>query len=94
MNLFKRAKSKDSSTNQAELAEMALKYIHDGVIITDKAGVIKFIGGIPSLQMNLLFPWWTVLLLLAVIYALHMVISILPVTGILSKPPATLAVKE
>lgn len=44
MNLFQRAKGKDKSTDQAELAELALKYIHDGVIITDKGGVIKFIN--------------------------------------------------
>ena len=44
MNLFQRAKGKDKSTDQAELAELALKYIHDGVIITDKSGVVKFIN--------------------------------------------------
>lgn len=61
------------------------------VIIT--SGVIKFIGNIPSLQIGMLFPWWSVLILLAVIYAVHIFISILPVYSILSKPPATLAIK-
>lgn len=57
-------------------------------------GVIKFISSIPSLEIRMVFPWWCVVLLLAVIYLVHMLISILPVYGILSKPPATLAVKE
>lgn len=61
------------------------------VIIT--SGVIKFIGSIPSLGINMLFPWWSVLILLAIIYAIHTIISIMPVYRILSKPPATLTVK-
>ena len=58
------------------------------------SGVIKLIGQIPSLKMGLILPWWSVVILLAAIYAVHGLISILPVYGILSKPPATLAVKE
>lgn len=61
------------------------------VILT--SGIIKFIGSIPSLGISLLFPWWSVLLLLAAIYIIHTIISIVPVYGILSRPPATLAVK-
>ena len=57
------------------------------------SGVIKFIGSIPSLGINMLFPWWSVLILLASIYIVHTIISIMPVYRILSKPPATLAVK-
>lgn len=56
--------------------------------------VIKVISAIPSLQINLLFPWWAVAALLVAIYMVHSLISILPVYGILSQPPATLAVKE
>ena len=56
--------------------------------------VLKLISSIPSLEMNLLFPWWAVLALLASIYVAHSIISILPVYGILSQPPAALAVKE
>lgn len=56
--------------------------------------VIKLISAIPSLQLELLFPWWAVALLLVAIYLVHSLISILPVYGILSQPPATLAVKE
>ncbi len=62
------------------------------VLVT--SGVIKFISSIPSLQISMNFPWWSILLLLVCIYAVHIFISIVPVYGILSKPPATLAVKE
>lgn len=62
------------------------------VLIT--SGVIKVIATIPSLEMGLHFPWWSVMALLVVLYIVHAVISILPVYGILSKPPATLALKE
>lgn len=61
------------------------------VIIT--SSIIKFIGSIPSLGINMLFPWWSVLILLTSIYIVHIIISIMPVYKILSKPPATLAVK-
>ncbi len=58
------------------------------------SGIIKFITSIPSLQINLLFPWWLALVLILVLYILNAVISILPVQGILRKPPAQLAVKN
>ena len=45
MNLLKRiTKPVDAVNNQSAMAEMALKFIHDGVIITDKSGVIQFIN--------------------------------------------------
>lgn len=56
--------------------------------------VIRFISSVPSLEMDLIFPWWSALVLLCLIYGVHILISIMPVYGILSKPPATLAVKE
>ena len=37
--MFKRNNSKNSAVSQAGLAELALKNIHDGVIITDKSGL-------------------------------------------------------
>ena len=42
--MFKHGNTKDSTDDQAGLAELALKNIHDGVIITNKAGVIQFIN--------------------------------------------------
>ena len=44
MSLFKHGKNNNSASDQAILAEMALRSIHDGVIMTDKNGVIKFIN--------------------------------------------------
>lgn len=45
MNLFKRKNVPAHSTdNQSALAETALKFIHDGVIMTDKSGAIRFIN--------------------------------------------------
>ena len=46
MKFFQRQKSTSSTpqTNQSALAEMALHAIHDGVVITDKAGIVKFIN--------------------------------------------------
>ena len=37
-------KPKNSAPSQANLAEIVLKYIHDGVIITDKSGIIQSIN--------------------------------------------------
>lgn len=80
---------------KAYMLEMVLMTCYTSlpaVLIT--SGVIQFISSIPSLEISMIFPWWSVLLLLVVIYAVHMVISIMPVYGILSKPPAALAVKQ
>ena len=46
MNLFKRNNSAETAktANQAAMSEMVLKAIHDGVVITDKNGVIQFIN--------------------------------------------------
>lgn len=79
---------------QSYIIEMSLLTSYTSlpaVLVT--SGVIKFIGSIPSLGINMIFPWWAVLLLIAVIYIIHAAISIVPVYKILSKPPATLAVK-
>lgn len=55
--------------------------------------VLKLVSSIPSLGMELLFPWWMILLLIAAFYLVNMIVSILPVNHILSKPPAKLALK-
>ena len=44
MNLFTSKKSKEPAPSQVGLAEIVLRYIHDGVITTDKAGNIQFIN--------------------------------------------------
>ena len=52
MTLFKRKNSSNSKSTQADLAEAALNTINDGVIITDKAGVIQFINPAAVLMTN------------------------------------------
>ncbi len=62
------------------------------VLIT--SWVLKFISAIPSLEIHLIFPWWVAALLLVALYLVNIIISILPVNHILSKPPAKLALKN
>lgn len=52
MNLFKRNNSTQSSNNHAALAEIALTAIHDGVIITDSKGVVKYINPAAARMTN------------------------------------------
>lgn len=52
MNLFKRNNSASNSDNASALARAALNAIHDGVIITDKNGVIRFINPAASQMTN------------------------------------------
>lgn len=52
MNLFKRNNSASSTNNHAALAEVALAAIHDGVIITDNKGVIRFINPAAAKMTN------------------------------------------
>lgn len=44
MKLFKQFYPKNGANDSAAMAEMVLKVIHDGVIITDKNGVVEFIN--------------------------------------------------
>ncbi|MBR3052480.1 PAS domain-containing protein [Candidatus Saccharibacteria bacterium] len=56
MILFKRdnnAAAKPKTNNQSVLAEVALNAIHDGVIITDKNGVIQFINPAAAQMINI-----------------------------------------
>lgn len=83
------------SIMKAYMMEMGLMTCYTSlpaVLIT--SGVIKFISSIPSLEIGMILPWWSVLILIAAIFAVHLLISIMPIYGILSKPAATLAVKE
>ena len=53
MNILERFKKPNNeSTNQPALAEIALNSIHDGVIMTDKKGVIKFINPAAAKMIN------------------------------------------
>ncbi|MBR3116004.1 PAS domain-containing sensor histidine kinase [Candidatus Saccharibacteria bacterium] len=52
MNLFKRNNSSSHTSDHAALAELALSAIHDGVVITDNNGVIRFINPAASQMTN------------------------------------------
>lgn len=62
-----------------------------GVMVT--TGVMKFAASVPSLGMNLSFPWWGAITLIAAIMLVNAIVSVIPVHNILAKPPAELAVK-
>lgn len=80
---------------KAYILEMALLTCYTSLpAVLVSSGVIKFISSIPSLEIHMMFPWWCVVGLLAVLYLVNIGISILPVFGILKRPPAMLAVKE
>lgn len=83
------------SIMKAYILEMVLMTCYTSVpAVLITSFVIKFISSVPSLGIALIFPWWSVVALLAVIFVIHTIISVLPILGILSKPPATLAVKD
>ena len=80
---------------KAYILEMVLMTCYTSVpAVLITSFVVKFISSVPSLGIALIFPWWSVVALLAVIFVIHTIISVLPILGILSKPPATLAVKD
>lgn len=83
------------SIQKAYLLEMFLitSYtVLPAVLIT--TGIIKYIGGIPSLGLTLYFPWWVAICIIGAMYLLNLLISIMPVNRILSQPPAVLAAKK
>ena len=63
-----------------------------GALIT--SSIIKFMAQVPSLQIKMIYPWWAVLLLIIIIFAINIILSILPVNKIISRPPVELAVKD
>lgn len=58
------------------------------------SGVIKFMAQVPSLQIKMIYPWWAVLLLMISIFVVNIILSVLPVNKIISRPSAELAVKD
>lgn len=61
-----------------------------GVVVT--TGVMKFAASVPSLGMNLSFPWWGAIRCSGNLLV-NAIVSVIPVHNILAKPPAELAVK-
>lgn len=56
--------------------------------------IIKFISGTPSLQSNIVYPWFAVVVLLVFIYVVNTMVGIIPVYNIIKLPPAQIAEKE
>ena len=75
--------------------EMLIKTVFSSVpAILIASGVISVIARIPSLQIDMILPWYAVCALAIATIIINCTISVLPVSRILSKPPATLAIKE
>lgn len=62
-----------------------------GAVIT--TAVTKFISSIPSLEMQIIYPWYAFGGTLLFLYAVNIIIGVLPIMGILKLPPAQLAAK-
>lgn len=52
MSFFNRNNNKNANVDRSALSQMALDSIHDGVIITDKTGVIRFINPAAARMVN------------------------------------------
>jgi ABC-type lipoprotein export system ATPase subunit len=57
------------------------------------SGILKFIAVIPSLQVDIVYPWYAVGLLLAFLYVVNITVGLVPVYNIIKLPPAQLAEK-
>lgn len=57
------------------------------------SGIIKFIAGIKSLQLHIVYPWPAMLLLLVFMYAVNIIVSLIPVWQVIKLPPAQMAEK-
>lgn len=57
------------------------------------SSIIKFIAVIPSLQMYIVYPWVTVVALLAFLYTVNIAVGVIPVYNIVKLPPAQLTHK-
>lgn len=57
------------------------------------SSILKFIAVIPSLQVDIVYPWYAVGLLLAFIYLVNIMVGLVPVHNIIKLPPAQLAEK-
>jgi len=58
------------------------------VVVT--SAVLKFVASIPSLEMNLVYPWSAVVVLSVFLIAINSLIGILPILRLVRKPPAQL----
>jgi len=57
------------------------------------SSMIKFIASVPSFQLTIVYPWLAMIALLVFIYAVNIIVGILPVYGIVKLPPARIEEK-
>jgi hypothetical protein len=62
-------------------------------VVLISSSIIKFIAIIPSLQVNIIFPWSVMIGLLAFIYAVNIIVGIVPVFNVVKLPPARISDK-
>lgn len=58
------------------------------VLIT--SAVLKFVVGIPSLELNMVYPWGAALGIIVFLFVINTITGILPIIGLVRKPPAQL----
>ncbi len=75
----------------AESTVLTLKYSLPTVVLSWL--VINILSAIEELGISMLYPLWAVLITLAAILTVRLLLSVLPVLRLLSKPPAQLAAK-
>lgn len=61
------------------------------VILT--SAVLKFIVSIPSLQLNLVYPWGAAMGIIIFLFSINALTGVLPIIGIIRKPPAQLTMQ-
>jgi ABC-type lipoprotein export system ATPase subunit/ABC-type antimicrobial peptide transport system permease subunit len=52
------------------------------------SGAIRYVAGIPSLQLNIIYPWTAAGFLIAFLYAVNIIVGIIPVYSLVKLPPA------
>ena len=54
------------------------------------SGILKFVSSIPSLQLNLVYPWSAALGIIVFLFIINAVTGVLPILRLVRKPPAQL----
>lgn len=58
------------------------------VLIT--SAVLKFVVSIPSLELNLVYPWSAAIGIIIFLFVINVITGVLPIIGLVRKPPAQL----
>lgn len=63
-----------------------------GVLVT--TGIMKFLASIPSLNITIIYPWYAIVGTILCLYVINTIIGIIPISSILSMPPAQITAKH